>query len=207
MNHDTSTDTTKSPRALKIFATSTVLAIAAVCLPGCTDPGFFQRSEELKAQDAALVVRLATIEAQQDATSTMLATATGEARDKLIVVSDALVAQKAVVVETQAEVRSHQTSIETLQADVDKADAETIDALRDTIGTLPPSYALPAGLIFTTLLGFWRSWQARQNTKQIVRGVDEVLTDGQKAELSGIMQPKTKLAVRYAKGTGPGLPI
>ena len=94
MNHDTSTDTTKSPRALKIFATSTVLAIAAVCLPGCTDPGFFQRSEELKAQDAALVVRLATIEAQQDATSTMLATATGEARDKLIVVSDALVAQK-----------------------------------------------------------------------------------------------------------------
>lgn len=190
------------------LAIAAVLVMLATMTGGCTDvTGFGQRSDELKAQEAALVVRLATIEAQQDATAIALTTATGEARDKLIVVSDALVAQKAVVVETQAEVNAHQASIEKLQADIAKADDETIAAVRETIGTLPPNYALPAGLVFTTLLGFWRSYQARQNTKSIVRGVDEVLTDGQKSELSGIMQPKAKLAVRYAKGTGSGLPI
>lgn len=192
---------------LVVIAVITIGTIA-MSIGGCDAvSGLRQRDDALKATEARLTIRMYATEQALAENARALSSATGENKARLLVVQADLNEKDLDDKELQAVVAATRESIAKMQSDIEKADEKAIEDAKSLISTLPPNIALPAGLLFTTLVGFWRSYQARQNNKRMVLQQDSTLTPEQKVTLSGKYDPSVNAAIAYAKGKGKGLPI
>ena len=193
---------------MKPMLLTLLFVVLVLPLMGCQGQiDLSQRRNALKEMEAKLAAKIASTDARQAEVAKALETATGAQKEALLAAQQDLTDVELATKEQRSEVVAVLKHLAALQADIDAADQETIGGAKDLIGSLPPPFNSIGILGLTTVLGFWRSYQARQINKRQTQYVGEVLTDEQKVQLKKMQDRAVKDAVDVAQGTRFGLPV